>query len=245
MKLKAKSSTKKVPATDMHAGALGFIPSMITVLAMTLGIHAIKFMLNGQFSKAALCIVFSGLLDALDGRVARYLQVSSKFGGTLDTLADFLNFGILPPFILYMKYFDVVGNYLFWVAVIVYINCMALRLARFSVSGMEEGNFFKGLPSPGAAFLLTFPFCCEYSNLISDPKILGYISIFLLFFSAFLMISHFKTISVSRATIKRHNFPVMFIVFAIALSLLYSYTWYFIIFIQFIYLASVFIKKNH
>ena len=142
---------------------LGFVPSMITVFAMTLGIHAIRFLFAGKIDMAMLCIAIAGVLDALDGKVARYLQVSSKFGGTLDTLADFLNFGIVPAFALYVKYAAAANLKIYWLAVVVYIVSMALRLARFSVIGMEDGKFFKGVPAPGAAFLVALPLCFEHA----------------------------------------------------------------------------------
>lgn len=223
---------------------LGFIPSMITVLAMTLGVNALRFLFFGQTEKAIICVIISGLLDALDGRIARYLDVSSKFGSTLDTLADFLNFGIVPAMCMYIKYYKYVEIHLFWVAVIIYINCMALRLARFSVFGMDDGKFFKGVPAPGAAFLLAFPLCCQQANMGLSNMTLGYISVACLLICAILMISNFRTFSLSRATVARKNFPVLFIILAIALNLLYVYTWYFIILIQIFYIGTMFMKKK-
>ena len=142
---------------------LGFVPSLITVAALALGVHAIRFLFMHDVYHAVLCIFAAAFLDGLDGRVARYLQVSSKFGGTLDTLADFVNFGIVPAFIMYVQYFNRAHSPIYWVFIVGYITCLALRLARFSVIGMDDDRFFKGVPAPGAAFLLLFPVCLEYA----------------------------------------------------------------------------------
>lgn len=224
---------------------LGFVPSLITVLALTLGVHAMKFLFAHQVEKAVFCIFVAAILDGFDGKIARYLKVSSKFGGTLDTLADFLNFGIVPALTMYVKYFGIAGAQIYWLSVVIYITCSALRLARFSVIGMSGDIFFKGVPAPGAAFLVMFPICLghafgEYLNNI----FLAYLSMALLVFVAGLMLSSFRTISLSRIRISKDHFPKLIIGLCACFTMLYLYTCLFIIVLQVLYFSSIFIRTK-
>ena len=230
---------------DFKDWQLGFVPSLITVLGLALGIHAMRYLFIGQITKAAVCILVAAVLDGFDGKVARYLNVSSKFGSTLDTLADFLNFGIVPGFMMYVKYFNAASVKLFWVSVVVFIACLALRLARFSVIGMEDEKFFKGVPAPGAAFLALFPIFFENAFPFFVPhEIMIGVSVFVLMATSFLMLSSFRTISLSRMQFSKKQFPILIIILCAAASLLHMYPWYFTIFVQAIYLFSVLQKKG-
>lgn len=224
---------------------LGFVPSFITVLGLALGIHAMRYLFVGQVTKATICILIAAVLDGFDGKVARYLNVSSKFGSTLDTLADFLNFGIVPGFMMYVQYFNTASVKIFWVSVVVFIACLALRLARFSVIGMEDERFFKGVPAPGAAFLVLFPifFQKAFPCLVREDVMIG-IAVLSLLITSFLMLSSFRTISLSRMQFSKNNFPIVIIVLCAFISLLHMYPWYFTLFVQAVYLFSVIARKK-
>jgi CDP-diacylglycerol--serine O-phosphatidyltransferase len=138
------------------------LPNMLTMLSLCSGLTAIRFAMQAQWQEAVLAIVVAGVFDMLDGRVARMLNIVSKFGAELDSLADAISFGVAPGFVMYlwvMKDSDDLG----WVAVLVYAVCGALRLARFNTM-LEDPNrpvwakgYFVGTPAPAGAGLAITP----------------------------------------------------------------------------------------
>jgi len=210
-------------------------PTMFTVSALAAGIHALRFVFIGDYIKAGFCILLAGFLDAIDGKVARFLQVSSKFGGTLDTIADFLNFGVVPAFLLYFKYLDSPKLSIGWVAVIFYISCTAWRLARFSSNGMQ-GEFFEGVPAPGGAFLVLMPLCFE-SAFFQVPNI-KYITIFFLIICGILMVSTIKALAISRIKLPRRFLGLFLCFLCASFGLFFIHTFEMIFFMQILYLFS-------
>ena len=143
------------------------IPNLLTMLGLCAGLSAIRFAIDGRFAVAVLAIVFAGAIDGLDGRIARLLRATSRFGAEFDSLSDFLCFGVAPAFILYLWAMRDGGRYGF-VPCILYAVCIALRLARFNAVGSGDApkampvhayayNFFTGVPAPAAAGLALFP----------------------------------------------------------------------------------------
>ncbi len=219
--------------------SLAFIPSLITVLALNLGVHSFYFLLHNKVEMAVYCIVLAGILDAFDGKVARMLNVSSVFGATLDTLSDFLNFGIIASFIIYAKY-SFYLNDLMWLGSILYISCAALRLAKFSVKGLDSEKFFFGLPTTGAAALLAFPIIIEKAFPEISYCVISYFACGILFLTSFLMVSNYKTISVTRIKIAQQKWPTFFMIGSVALALIYSYLWHAMLLIEIFYTISLF-----
>ena len=138
------------------------IPNMLTLMALSAGLTGIRFALDGRWEHAALAIVAAGILDALDGRIARLLKGSSKFGAELDSLSDFVCFGVSPGIILYLWTMRDAGK-LGWVLVMLFAICCGLRLARFNVM-MEDpdipawkNRFFTGIPAPMGGGLVLLP----------------------------------------------------------------------------------------
>lgn len=138
------------------------VPNAVTLLALCLGLTAFRQGLNGNFQLAVLCIVLAGFLDAFDGRLARLLKAESPLGAQLDSLSDFVNFGIAPVLLVYLWALQSTGRF-GWAVILIYSVCCALRLARFNVD-MEEADrpawksmFFIGVPSPSAAGLVMLP----------------------------------------------------------------------------------------
>lgn len=137
-------------------------PNILTLLALCAGLTAVRFALAEKWEIAVVSIFVAGILDGLDGRVARLLKVSSKFGAELDSLADFVSFGVAPGLVLYLWSLNVVGG-LGWVIALAYIICVGLRLARFNTA-LEDpakaaisARFFTGVASPPGAGLALFP----------------------------------------------------------------------------------------
>ncbi len=143
------------------------IPNILTVLALCAGLTAIRFALQGKWELAVLAIVIAGILDTLDGRLARLLGGATKFGAELDSLSDFISFGVAPAVLIYawsLQQAKGIG----WVLAMVFAVCSALRLARFNtklgVSDMPRWayNFFTGVPAPGGAGLVMMPMMLSF-----------------------------------------------------------------------------------
>ena len=139
------------------------IPNILTLVGLCAGLTAMRFALDGEFGRAAVGIVIAGFIDGLDGRIARLLRATSRFGAEFDSLSDFLCFGVAPAFILYLWSLHGAGRYAF-LPCIMFAVCMALRLARFNaaIAGPQEQptyayNFFTGVPAPAGAGLALFP----------------------------------------------------------------------------------------
>ncbi len=138
------------------------IPNLMTMIGLCCGLTAMRFGLEGRFGAAGVAIVVAGVIDGLDGRLARLLKATSRFGAEFDSLSDFLCFGVAPPFVLYLWSLHRGGAYGYAPGV-VFSVCMALRLARFNASldgaprPAYAHSFFTGVPAPAGAGLALFP----------------------------------------------------------------------------------------
>jgi CDP-diacylglycerol--serine O-phosphatidyltransferase len=148
------------------------VPNVITLLALCAGLTAIPLAAQGKLEWAVAAIVFAGLLDGIDGRVARMLKGTSRFGAELDSLADFVNFGVAPALILYFWGLHEIGN-AGWIVCMVFAICAGLRLARFNVMADDPNkpawaaNFFTGMPAPGGAICALLPI---YVHFLGMPR---------------------------------------------------------------------------
>ncbi len=138
------------------------IPNLLTMLGLSAGLLAMRFAIDGLFGAAAIAIVIAGAIDGMDGRIARMLRATSRFGAEFDSLSDFLCFGVAPSFILYLWVMDGTGRLAFLPGLL-FTVCMALRLARFNAA-LNVGNppayaynFFAGVPAPAGAGMVLFP----------------------------------------------------------------------------------------
>ena len=144
------------------------LPNAITLIGVCLGLTSIKFAIDGKFAIAIIAILFAGLMDALDGRIARLIKGTSKMGKELDSLGDVISFGVAPALVMYfwnLQYLDKLG----WFICLIYVICVALRLARFNVNSEEEpswkDNFFEGMPSPAGGIIVLMPLIFSFSAL--------------------------------------------------------------------------------
>ena len=144
------------------------LPNAITLIGVCIGLSSIKFAIDGKFAIAIIAILFAGLMDALDGRIARLIKGTSKMGKELDSLGDVISFGVAPALIMYfwnLQYLDKLG----WFVCLTYAVCVALRLARFNVNSEEEpswkDNFFEGMPSPAGGIVVLMPLIISFSGL--------------------------------------------------------------------------------
>lgn len=158
------------------------IPNILTLLALSAGMTAIRFALQDKWEFAAMAILVAAVLDGLDGRVARILKGSSKFGAELDSLSDFLCFGVAPAIMLYLWTMDDAGRF-GWGLVLLFPVCSSLRLARFNTA-LEDphkpawaSNFFTGVPSPAGAGLVLLPLILSFQfgdDFFRSPGVVGF-----------------------------------------------------------------------
>src|SRR6266700_1409260 len=169
------------------------VPNLITLLALCAGLTAIRLAVEQKLEWALAAIVFAALLDGIDGRIARLLKGTSRFGAELDSLADFVNFGVAPALILYFWSLHELGN-AGWIAALVFAICAGLRLARFNVMLDDPNrpawaaNFFVGMPAPAGAIIVLLPIYIHFLGmplLVVIPPIIFVYTLAI----AFLMVS--------------------------------------------------------
>ena len=203
------------------------LPNMLTLIGVCIGLTSIRFALDGRFELAIIAIMFAALIDGLDGRIARLIRGTSKVGKELDSLTDMISFGVAPAFIMFFWKLNALGRF-GWLLCLVYVICVALRLARFNVNSNQEpswkDNFFEGVPSPAGAILVLTPLIVSLSGF--DLFQLNYEIIVPAFFivTSFLLISKFPSYSFKKIVIPRRT--TIFLLFGIILffGLLLVYT---------------------
>ncbi len=207
------------------------LPNLITLLALCAGLTAMRMAVEGNMQLALAAIVFAALLDGIDGRIARMLKGTSRFGAELDSLADFVNFGVAPALILYFWGLHELKS-AGWIAALVFAICAALRLARFNVMIDEPnqpiwaGNFFTGIPAPAGAITVLLPI---YLNLLGAPT--GLVVVWLTFLYtlaiALLMVSRLPVFSGKRVgkRVPAEMVLPVFVVVVLFFALLISYPW--------------------
>ena len=203
------------------------LPNMLTLIGVCIGLTSIRFALDGRFELAIIAIMFAALIDGLDGRIARLIRGTSKVGKELDSLTDMISFGVAPAFIMFFWKLNTLGRF-GWLLCLVYVICVALRLARFNVNSNQEpswkDNFFEGVPSPAGAILVLTPLIVSLSGF--DLFQLNYEIIVPAFFiiTSFLLISKFPSYSFKKIVIPRRT--TIFLLFSIVLffGLLLVYT---------------------
>ncbi|MCK0126746.1 CDP-diacylglycerol--serine O-phosphatidyltransferase [Gelidibacter sp. F2691] len=205
------------------------IPNMLTVAAICAGLSAIRFGVQGNYVLAVQLIVAACVLDFFDGRIARLLRSDSKMGAELDSLADFLNFGVAPPLIIY--FWALQDMRAAWISVLVYAVCCVMRLARFNVSSKTEADdedtsnaYFTGVPSPAAGMLVLLPMSVSFA--FTDTAILPDLLICInTVIVGLLMISRVPTWSLKSVRVPRGNVKFALVGFAFIGAAVLTYAW--------------------
>ena len=207
------------------------LPNLITLLALCAGLTGVRLAIEGKLEWAIAAIVFAAMLDGIDGRVARMLKGTSRFGAELDSLADFFNFGVAPALILYFWGLHDLGN-VGWIAAMVFAICAGLRLARFNVMIDDPNrpawaaNFFVGMPAPAGTITVLLPI---YVFFLGMPR-LGFVAPVTLLYTvaiAFLMVSRLPVFSgkrVGKRVAPEMVLPV-FVLVILFFALLIAYPW--------------------
>ena len=218
-------------------------PNMLTILALCAGLTAINFALGGEFKSAVIAIAIAGILDGLDGRVARLLNGATRFGAELDSLSDFANFGVAPVIVLYLWSLSDLGGF-GWIVVLAFCICCALRLARFNVAIEDPDrpvwrqNYFVGVPAPAAAGLCIAPFFLSFLGVEALRDWSFFLALYTILIS-FLMISQIPTFSGKGIKVKREQVMPVLLMVALFASLLLIYPWQTLATCSVIYLASI------
>ena len=196
------------------------LPNMLTLIGVCIGLTSIRFALDGKFEFAILAIIFAALFDWLDGRIARLIKGTSEVGKELDSLADVISFGVAPAFIMYFWKLNELGRF-GWLLCLIYVSCVALRLARFNVNSNQEpswrDNFFEGVPSPAGGILVLTPLIVSVTSF--DYITLNYDIIVPACFIviSLLLISKFPSYSFKKIIVQRK--VTIFLLFGIVLFL--------------------------
>lgn len=218
------------------------IPNILTLLALCAGLSAIRFGLQERWEHAVLAVIVAAVLDGLDGRIARILKGASKFGAELDSLSDFVSFGVAPAVLLYMWTLQGSGRF-GWIVALLFSVCCALRLARFNTHLDDPPppwarNYFTGVPAPAAGGLALAPMALTF-QFGDTPFRHPFLVSVLVVVVALLMVSRVPTFSGKRMTVPyRIVLPVMLLVGIIAAALI-SAPWMTIWMIGLIYLGSI------
>tara|TARA_Y100000816_G_scaffold285006_1_gene264091 strand:+ start:70 stop:867 length:798 start_codon:yes stop_codon:yes gene_type:complete len=224
------------------------LPNILTLIGVCIGLTSIKFAFDGKFELSVIAVIVAAIIDGLDGRIARLIKGTSKVGKELDSLTDVISFGVAPAFIMYFWALSDTGR-VGWLISLIYVVCVALRLARFNVSSNEESswkdNFFEGIPSPAGGILVLMPLILSISEFkffnlnyqIVVPIMFALVSI--------LLISKIPTYSFKRIAVPRS--ASIFLLFGIILyfGLILVYTFNAIIISGLIYMLIVPISSIH
>ena len=227
------------------------LPNILTLGGVCLGISSIKFSIDGNFSLSVTLILLAAILDALDGRIARLIKGTSEFGKELDSLTDFVSFGIAPVFILYFWELNSYGK-LGWAISLIYSVCCVLRLARFNLTKHDDNNawknnFFEGIPSPAGGLIILIPLIYELSNFDFDFN-LRFITPYLTIFIALMLVSKVPTPSLKKISISPKTTIFLLLSVGMIFIALLFYTFKTLLFFSLIYLifipVSIFFYKK-
>ena len=218
------------------------LPNILTLGGVCLGISSIKFSIDGNFNLAVTLILLAAILDALDGRIARLLKGTSEFGKELDSLTDFVSFGIAPVFILYFWELKNYGK-LGWTIALMYSVCCVLRLARFNltkINTQEEWkyNFFEGVPSPAGGILILMPLIYELSDYNLKIDVRSF-SPYLTILVALLLVSKIPTLSLKKISISSKATIFLLLAIGTIFIALLFYTFETLLVLIIIYLISI------
>lgn len=221
------------------------VPNAFTVASICFGLSAIRYGLDGRYQTAVVMIILAGIFDGLDGRSARLLKITSKLGAELDSLADFLSFGVAPAFLIYLwSLNDIKGPG--WAITLFYVICAALRLARFN-SELEDPNrppwmtrFFTGMPAPAAAGIVMVPMMLSFA-LGQDWPAAWALNAVVVVATALMMVSSVRTFSIKMITTRirpQYLLPTLVGIGAIITALV-NVPWWTLLTVALIYLVSL------
>lgn len=219
-------------------------PNLVTTLAVCAGITALRYAIMGNWSKAIICIFLAAFFDILDGRVARMLKGSTKFGAELDSLSDFVSFGVSPAILMYQWTMHSLPKF-GWFFCLLFAICMAMRLARFNTMLDDEpqqdywNSFFVGVPAPAAAALAILPIMLSFEfpelEFLRHTWVCGaWMSVV-----AMLMVSRIPTISTKKIKVPTYMVFPMLVLLVLFATIIFSQPWLVLSILTLIYVATI------
>ena len=224
------------------------LPNILTLIGVCIGLSSIKFALDLKYEIAIIAVIFAAVIDGLDGRIARLIKGTSKVGKELDSLTDVISFGVAPAFIMYFWSLNNLGKF-GWLLCLIYVVCVALRLARFNVHSNEEAtwkdNFFEGVPSPAGGILVLMPLIYSLSEIKFFNINYNFIVPVFFILVSLLLISKVPTYSLKKIIVPRTM--TIFLLFSIVLffGLLLIYTFNVMVISGLVYLCLIPISFIH
>ena len=204
------------------------LPNMFTLVGVCIGLSSIKFAFDGNFQFSIIAIIVAAIIDGLDGRIARLIKGTSRVGKELDSLTDVISFGVAPAFIMYFWSLNQIGR-IGWLICLIYVMCVALRLARFNVSSEADpswkDNFFEGVPAPAGGVIVLMPLVYSFSEFQIIKLNYDFFVPILFIVVSILLISKIPTYSFKKIKVQR-NFTIFLllgIVFYFGLILIYTF----------------------
>ncbi len=224
------------------------LPNILTLIGVCIGLTSIKFAFDGKFELSIIAVIVAGIIDGLDGRIARLIKGTSKVGKELDSLTDVISFGVAPAFIMFFWSMSEIGR-LGWLISLIYVVCVALRLARFNVNSETEpswrDNFFEGIPSPAGGVLVLMPLIYSFSE-IQFIKLNYQIIVPILFILiSILLISKIPTYSLKKIVVPRSASIFLLFVIVLYFGLLLIYTFNTLIISGILYILMIPISSVH
>ena len=226
------------------------IPNLVTLIGLVVGVSSIRFALDSKWELSIYCVLIATIIDGLDGKIARMLNATSHFGAELDSLCDFVNFGVCPAIITYLWSFQQYEyKVISWASITFFIVCMCIRLARFNtmifnpVESKQAMLFSTGVPAPSGAMLVLIPMILDFeiTTYFEDFNIRSHtllINVYIVFI-AILLASRLPTISIKNLNIKPEYLSLCMIIFAIIIIITVIYPWYMLPIAAIIYLLSI------
>ncbi len=239
LKIKRVKINKPIPFIKL-------IPNFLTILSLLIGVSAVKFALDGKWESTVYCTLIAALIDGIDGRVARMLNATTPFGAELDSLCDFANFGVAPAYSIYLWSFQQYEYKVFsWAAILLFISCMALRLARFNATVWQEKKyqyFFAGVPAPCGAILALMPMIIDFEISVKLNATLRSHTILIdiyITIVGLLLASRLPTISAKNLRVKPEYLSLAMILFVTVIINIIIYPWYSLPIISLFYILSI------
>ena len=224
------------------------LPNILTLIGVCIGLTSIKFAFDGKFELSIIAVIVAGIIDGLDGRIARLIKGTSKVGKELDSLTDVISFGVAPAFIMFFWSMSEIGR-LGWLISLIYVVCVALRLARFNVNSETEpswrDNFFEGIPSPAGGVLVLMPLIYSFSEIQFIQLNYQIIVPILFILISILLISKIPTYSLKKIVVPRSASIFLLFVIVLYFGLLLIYTFNTLIISGILYILMIPISSVH
>jgi CDP-diacylglycerol---serine O-phosphatidyltransferase len=237
-----------MPEPDARGGSrrrslpfLHLLPNLVTILGLGAGLTALRFAFDGRFEVAALLIIFAALIDGLDGLLARKLKAQSSFGAELDSLSDFVNFGVAPALVVFLFALTSWPGF-GWIFALVFTICCCLRLARFNVNRdvpLPPGRaHFTGVPGPAGALLALLPIYLTLGGIVDVRNAPPLVGLWLGLIGC-LMVSRIPTLSPKGLRISRDHVPFVLVAMAVVVGMVFTRFWLLMVILVGLYVAAV------